>query len=253
MTKCKLNMNAGGIFSKYMFGIRNAILHEADSYYLNVSDTNRTDCDIFDCVLDQTLLFDNDNDTNNLIKDVECQHFGNYSKFNPIENSPNLPKYSEIIKKFKIKQELLDEVKYYQDKFNIDETTVGVHIRLTDMNIVHGNDYGVLTFEDFKSKMKPDVKYFVASDNYESLKKLKELYGDNINYVDGLIRAELENDNTSTMFLNNPVVFKNKQFWHDSFLEMLLLSKCSKLICRTSDLSNVAIIYSETIKDVIRL
>jgi hypothetical protein len=253
MIKCKLNMVAGGIFSKYIFGIKNAILHEADSYYLNVSDTNRTDCDIFDCVLDQTLSFDNTIESNNVIKEVDCQHFGNYSKFNPIENSPNLPKYSEIIKKFKIKKELLDEVKYYQDKFNIDESTVGVHIRLTDMNIVHGNDYGVLTFEDFKSKMRPDVKYFVASDNNESLKKLKDLYGDNINYVDGLIRGELENDDTSTMFLNNPVVFKNKKFWHDSFLEMLLLSKCSELICRTSDLSNVAIIYSETIKNVIRL
>lgn len=253
MIKCKLNMVAGGIFSKYIFGIKNAILHEADSYYLNVTDTNRTDCDIFDCVLDQTLSFDTTIESNNVIKDVDCQHFGNYSKFNPIENSPNLPKYSEIIKKFKIKKELLDEVKYYQDKFNIDESTVGVHIRLTDMNIVHGNDYGVLTFEDFKSKMRPDVKYFVASDNNESLKKLKDLYGDNINYVDGLIRGELESDDTSTMFLNNPVVFKNKQFWHDSFLEMLLLSKCSELICRTSDLSNVAIIYSETIKNVIRL
>jgi hypothetical protein len=246
-------MDAGGVFSKYIFGIKNAILHEADSYYLNVSDTGRTDSDIFDCVLDQTLSFDTTIESNNVIKEVDCEHFGNYSKFNPIENSPNLPKYSEIIKKFKIKKELLDEVKYYRNKFNIDESTVGVHIRLTDMNIVHGRDYGFLTFEDFESKMKPGVKYFVASDNKESLKKLKDLYGDNINYVDGLIRGELETDDTSTMFLNNPVVFKNKQFWHDSFLEMLLLSKCGELICRTSDLSNVAIIYSETIKNIIRL
>lgn len=241
--KCKLNIGAGGIFSKYIFGIKNATLHEADSYYFNITDT-RTDHDIFDCVLDQTLFIDNE---------VDCQHLGNYSKFNPIENSPNLPKYSEIIKKIKLKKELLDKVEYYQNKFNIDESTVGVHIRLTDMNIVHGNDYGVLSFEDFKSQMNPNVKYFVASDNYESLKKLKELYGDNINYVDGLIRSKLETDDTSTMFLNNPVVFKNKQFWKDSFLEMLLLSKCSKLICRTSDLSNVAIIYSDTIKNIIRL
>lgn len=253
MVKCKLNMNAGGVFSKYIFGIKNAILHEADSYFFNVTDTNRTDSNIFECVLDQTLLFDESIESDNIVKEIHCEHLGNYSKFNPIENSPNLLRYKDIIKKIKIKKELLDEVKYYQDKFNIDESTVGVHIRLTDMNIVHGNDYGFLSFEDFKSQMRPDVKYFVASDNYESIKKLKELYGDNINYVDGLIRAELETDDTSTMFLNNPVVFKNKQFWHDSFLEMLLLSKCSKLICRTSDLSNVAIIYSETIKNIIRL
>jgi hypothetical protein len=253
MIKCKLNINAGGIFSKYIFGIKNAILHEADSYYLNVVDTARTNSDIFDNILDQTLSFDDTIDSDNIINEVDCQHLGNYTKFNPIEDSPNLPKYSEIIKKFKIKKELLDEVKYYQDKFNIDESTVGVHIRLTDMNLYHGDDYGWLSFEDFKSKMNPDVKYFVASDNYESLKKLKELYGDNINYVDGLIRAQLETDDTSIMFLNNPVVFKNKQFWHDAFLEMLLLSKCGELICRTSDLSNVAVIYSETIKKITRL
>lgn len=242
----KLNIDAGGIFSKYMFAIKNSVLYDSDSYYLNVIDT-RTDCNIFDCVLDQPLLI------NDSFQEIDCQHLGNYSKFNPIENSPNLLKYSEIIKKFKISEKLLEKVKYYQNKFNIDESTVGVHIRLTDMNIVHGNDYGVLTFEDFKSQMKPGVKYFVASDNYESLKKLKDLYGDNVNYVDGLIRADFENDNTSNMFLNNPIVFKNKQFWFESFLEMLLLSKCSELICRTSDLSNVSIIYSDTIKKIIRL
>lgn len=244
---------AGGVFSKFIFGLKNAILHESDSYYFNVTDTTRTNSDIFNSVLNQTLMSDNNIESDILIKEVDCQHLGNYSKFNPIEFSPNLPKYKEIIKKIELNKELLEKVKFYQDQFNIDESTVGVHVRLTDMNIVHGNDYGFLSFEDFKSQMKPDVKYFVASDNYESLKKLKDLYGDNINYVDGLIRAKLETDDTSTMFLNNPVVFKNKQFWFESFLEMLLLSKCGKLICRTSDLSNVAIIYSDTIKEITRL
>jgi hypothetical protein len=261
--KCKLNITAGGIFSKYIFGIKNAILHESDSYYLNIVDP-RADPDMFDCVMDQSLDIELSlNPVNKHLKsptvtysdykEVDCIHLGNYSKFNPIEDSPNLPKYSEIINKFKLKKELLDKVEYYQNKFNIDENTVGVHIRLTDMNIYHGSDYGVLSFEDFKSHLKPDVKYFVASDNYESLKKLKELFGNNVNYVDDLIRAEFENDDTSAMFLNNPVVFKNRQFWFESFLEMLLLSKCGSLICRSSDLNNVAVIYSKTIKNIIRL
>jgi len=243
--KCKLNIHASGIFSKYIFGIKNAVLHKAGSYYLNIVDS-KTDPNMFDCVLDQTLeIYD--------YKEVYCEHLGNYSKFNPIEDSPNLPKYSKIINKFKLKKKLLNKVEYYQNKFNIDENTVGVHIRLTDMNIYHGSDYGIVSFEDFKSHLKPNVKYFVASDNYESLKKLKELFGDNVNYVDDLIRAEFENDDTTLMFLNNPVVFKNKQFWFESFLEMILLSKCNSLICRTSDLSNVAVIYSKTIKKIIRL
>jgi len=269
--KCKLNIwFAGGIFSKYILGIRNAVLHEADSYYLNIIDP-RTNPNMFDSVLDQTLIPDDTTEVEDSFtpvnrhfksravsyvnyKEIDCESsLSNYSKFNPIENSSNLPKYSEIIKKINLKKELLDKVEYYQNKFNIDENTVGVHIRLTDMNMYHASDYGVVSFEDFKSHLKPDVKYFVASDNDESLKKLKALFGDNVNYVDDLLRAVFENNDTTSMFLNNPVVFKNKQFWFEAFLEMLLLSKCGSLICRTSDLSNVAVIYSKTIKNIIRL
>jgi hypothetical protein len=49
---CNLNLSAGGIFSKYMFGIQNAIQHKCDSYYFNITD-ERTDSDMFNYVLDQ--------------------------------------------------------------------------------------------------------------------------------------------------------------------------------------------------------
>jgi hypothetical protein len=236
-----LNMYAGGIFSKYMFGIQNAILYESDSYYFNIMD-ERTNPDMFNYVLDQT------HDSN--YQEIICDNLGSYHKFNPIEKSKNFDQYLKIIKKLKFKKELLDKVDYYVRKFGIDSSTVGVHIRLTDMNIEHEKDYGVLSFEDFKSQLNSDTKYFISSDNNESIVKLIELYGDNIKYIDGMIRCEFEHINSSSLQLDN---FKRPELWIQAFLEMLLLSKCGTLICRSSNLSNASIINSKTIKKIIRL
>jgi hypothetical protein len=238
---CNLNIDAGGIFSKYMYGIQNGILHECDSYYFNVIDV-RTNSNIFDTVLEQTYEPSHQH--------ITCDNLGNYSKLNSIENSNNFINYVNFIEKLKFNDKLLEKVDYYTKKMNIDDSTVGVHIRLTDMNIIHGNDYGTLSFDNFVAQLNPDTKYFISSDNNESIVKLKDLYGDNISYIDGLIRCERENDASDLLQLNN---FKNPQLWFEGFLEMLLLSKCGTLICRTSNLSNATIIHSKTIKNIIRL
>jgi hypothetical protein len=238
---CSLNIDAGGIFSKYMFGIQNAIQYECESYYFNITD-ERTNSDMFSYVLDQPY------DSN--FQSFECNHLGNYHKLNPIEQSNNYAKYIEITNKLQFKKELLEKVDYYVKKIGIDDSTVGVHVRLTDMNIIHKNDYGVLSFEDFKSQLNPYTKYFISSDNNESIVKLKELYGDNINYVEDMVRCEFEYEDSTSLQINN---FKNPQLWVDAFLEMLLLSKCGTLICRSSNLSNASIINSKTIKNIIRL
>ena len=241
MMNCSLNIDAGGIFSKYMFGIQNAILYDCDLYYFNITDY-RTNSDMFNYVLDQPY------DSSYLA--FNCSNLGGYHKINPIEESPNYSKYVEVVNKLKINSELLEKVDYYVNKFGINELTVGIHVRLTDMNIIHKNDYGVLSFEDFKSQLNPYTKYFISSDNNESIVKLKELYGDNINYVEDMVRCEFEYEDSTSLQINN---FKNPQLWVDAFLEMLLLSKCGTLICRSSNLSNASIINSKTIKNIIRL
>lgn len=238
---CSLNIDAGGIFSKYMFGVQNAILHECDSYYFNITDY-RTNSDMFNYVLDQPY------DSSYLAFD--CINLGSYHKLNPIENSNNFTKYIEVVNKLKFNKELIEKVDYYVKKMGINNSTVGVHIRLTDMNIKHEKDYGVLSFEHFKYHLNPDTKYFISSDNNESISKLKELYGDNINYVEDMIRADFEHTDSTLLQINN---FKNPQLWIDAFIEMLLLSKCGTLICRSSNLSNASIINSKTIKNIIRL
>lgn len=122
------------------------------------------------------------------------------------------------------------------------------------MNIYHKNDYGNLVFEDFLNeiqKIKDEgKKIFVASDNNESLSKLKSLYNDDIVYVDGFLRGETETEDTLILQKNH---FKDVKLWEEAFIEMLLLSRCGTLICRTSNVNNVAIIYSNNLKNIIRI
>jgi len=235
------DIDAGGIFSKYMFGVQNAIKYDFDSIYLNIID-DRTIPNAFDFVLDQKIQ--------NTFTKILCENLGTYDKKTPIENSINFNYYKELAEKIKIKQTILNKVNKYVKKFNINENTIGVHLRLTDMNIHHKKQYGVLTFENFVSNMDTNKDYFIASDNHESIQKLKEIFGDKIKYVPKMIRCEKENDDSTILQIDN---FKNKKFWVESFIEMLLLSKCGKVICRTSNLINTSIIHSNNIKEIIRI
>jgi hypothetical protein len=235
------DIDAGGIFSKYMFGVQNAIKHEFDSMYLNITD-NRTISNAFDFVLDQKIETDSYR--------INCENLGTYDKINTIENSPNFNNYKELVKKIKIKQTILDKVDEYVEKLNITEKTIGVHLRLTDMNIHHIKQYGSLSFENFLSNMDTNKDYFIASDNHESIEKLKQIFGDKIKYIPNMIRCERETDDSTLLQIDN---FKNEQFWVEAFIEMLILSKCNKIICRTSNLINASIVHSNNINEIIRL
>lgn len=235
------NIDAGGIFSKYMFGIQNAVNHELNSIYLKITDL-RTIENAFDFVLEQK--YEDNSYT------INCKNFGSYGKTNPIELSPKFNEYKELIKKIKIKQTILDKVDEYVEKLNINENTIGVHLRLTDMDIHHKKDYGILTFENYLANMDITKQYFIASDNHESIQKLTQIFGDNVKYIPNIIRCDKETNDSTILQLDN---FKNEQFWIEAFIEMLLLSKCSKIICRTSNLINASIIHSDNIKEIIRL
>lgn len=237
----RFDIDAGGIFSKYMFGIQNAINYDFESLYLNITD-ERTISNAFDFVLDQKIQ--------DISTTISCKNLGTYDKKNPIEKSVNFNIYKELIKNIKIKKNILNKVDEYIKNLNIDENTIGVHVRLTDMNIHHEKQYGVLTFENFVSNMTTDNNYFIASDNHESIQKLNEIFGNNIKYVPEMIRCEKENDDSTILQIDN---FKNEKFWVESFIEMLLLSKCNKIVCRTSNLINASIIHSNNIKEIIRL
>lgn len=250
--KIRLNVRGGGVFSKMMLAMQNIAKFEygLENCYLNIADRRALgvgDSNPLDFVLEQTYgesyLF------------IECKPLAPYTNLSRVEDSEdylNLKKEASKLKYKQILRVLLDDYTYL---YSINSNTLGVHIRLCDMNIAHKTDYGVVNFNDYVKAIQKELEYsdtnvFVASDNEESILKLRAIFGSRISYVPNLIRAKTETEDSSLLQLQN---FNNVKFWQEAFLEMLLLSKCSKLICRTSNLANMAIISSNTIKKTIML
>jgi hypothetical protein len=250
MSNITINVAAGGIFSKFMHVVQNAQIinpYFESLYIQNIDERSLVnEKNIFNNIFNQKIE-DNQVPQN-------CVGVHTYSKFSPIELSTKLNDYKKIVSKLRFTENFNKKFNSYLEKLNIDENYIGVHIRLCDMNIHHGDVYGNLVFEDFLNeiqKLKEDgKKIFVASDNNESLSKLKSLYNDDIVYVNDFLRGETETEDTLILQANH---FKDVQLWEEAFIEMLLLSKCGTLICRTSNLNNVAIIYSNSLKKIIRI
>lgn len=239
----KFNITGGGIFSKYMLAVQNSIYYEIDNIFLNITD-DRTDSNMFNNIFKQK-----DNLDYNIIN---CQILPSYCSTKKIEESSNLEKYKYLVNKLIFQDEIINRVETYEKKLNICKNTIGVHIRLTDMNIYHKDNYGVSTISNYIEAIKNynDFNFFIASDNNESLSELKNIFGDKINYIDNLIRCDHSSDDSLFLQLNK---FRDKELWIQIFVEMLLLSKCSKLICRTSNVSNASIIHSNTLSQIIRV
>ena len=250
MSNITINVAVGGVFSKFMYVVQNAQIINPDFESLYIQN------------IDGRSLVNEENIFNNIfeqkIEDNQVSHncvaVHSYSKFSPIELSRNLNDYKKIVSKLRFTENFNKKFNSYLEKLNIDENYIGVHIRLCDMNIHHGDAYGIFVFEDFLNeikKLKEDgKKIFVASDNNESLSKLKSLYNDDIVYVDGFLRGETETEDTLILQMNH---FKDVRLWEEAFIEMLLLSKCGTLICRSSNVNNTAVIYSNSLKKIIRI
>lgn len=185
---------------------------------------------------------------------IKCENYHTYTNQFKIENSKKFSYYKNICDSIFFTSNLSDLILEYTKKFSFDENFIGVHIRLCDMNTIHGKDYGVFRFEDFQNEIDKifteDSKIFVASDNDESLEKIKNIYSDKVFFVPNMIRAKNEIDDSYQLQIDN---MENEDFWIQSFLDMYLLSKCKKLICRTSNLSNASICFSNSFKEIIRL
>lgn len=232
MSNITINVAVGGVFSKFMYVVQNAQIINPDfkSLYIQNIDGRSlvNEENIFNNIFDQKI---EDNQVS-----YNCVAVHSYSKFSPIELSTNLNDYKKIVSKLRFTENFNRKFNSYLEKLNIDENYIGVHIRLCDMNIHHGDAYGTLVFEDFLNeiqKLKEEgKKIFVASDNNESLSKLKSLYNDDIVYADGFLRGETETEDTLILQANH---FKDVRLWEEAFIEMLPLSKCGTLICRSSN------------------
>lgn len=250
--KVRLHITGGGIFSKMMLAIQSIadLGYDLESCYLNIADHRALSSEgtnPLDSIINQTY--------DPSYASVDCRFLDSYNTKNRVEESKEYEKLKHIASQLKYKPELSALVNDYVYMLGIKDNTIGVHIRLCDMNILHGADYGVFSFSDYYFKICKELKssnanIFVASDNEESILKLKTIFGNRISYVPNLIRAKTEIEDSSTLQSDN---FRSTKFWQEAFLEMLLLSKCSTLICRTSNVANMAIISSNSIKKIIML
>lgn len=250
--KVRLHIRGGGVFSKMMLAIQSLahLGYELENCYLNIADHRALSpegTNPLDSIIDQSY--------DPSYASVDCRFLDTYNNKNRVEESKEYEKLKRIASQLKYKPELSVLVDDYVYLLGIKDKTIGVHIRLCDMNIAHGKDYGVLTFNDYLQAIQEELKsnntnIFVASDNEESILKLKAIFGNRISYVPKLIRAKTEIEDSYVLQSDN---FRSVRFWQEAFLEMLLLSKCSTLICRTSNVANMAIISSNSIKKITML
>ena len=180
-----------------------------------------------------------------------------YDRNNPIEKSPRLDDYKRVVAKLKIQNEIRSRVDDLVKLVNITPRILGVHVRLTTMS-VHSN-YQPATIDDYIRTIRQELdtgKYdgiFVATDNVESLVKLEREFNDIIRYYPNLLRLPTENITNVTEWSWEYDMFFHKRFWQESFMECMTLAKCGGLICRDSNFSNMAVVFSNSIDKVIRV
>ena len=234
----KLDVLGGGTFSKFMQALNNLIRIPHNNFYLNVKDNRfiNNNNNLFDEIFLQKKMHS--------YETIQSKNFGDFSNLNPIEKTKDFINLRTVIKKLIFKKNIISDINFLEKKLKISTKTVGIHIRLTDMNLLHADDYGgIFTFDHYLrviNSLDHQENFFVASDNHESILKLKNIFGDRISYVSDFLRGDYEKDNTLNIQLTKSF---QKRLWVESFKEMLLLSKCKILICRTSNLSNASILY----------
>jgi len=255
-----VTINGGGIFSLYHQAI--AIILQRYEYYLDKIGSfeiiiesshflknKKIFNDFFDYEYQKNIITSRNQVQLNIINDgcihfikVDCHYF-------------DLLK--SIVKINKINHKITNDVNNFINKNNINENTLTVHIRLTDMNVTHANDYGVYSFDNYTDEIDkaleiyPEINsIYVASDNNESIQKLVSFYNEKIKVIsfENPYRVEKEiSDNFKyiTTKLNDMPELPVKVF-----TEVLIGAKGGHFIGRISDVSNFIILYSDSIKTI---
>lgn len=222
-----------------------------------------------DKVASFNLIFDNTYNNEDVIK----LFFSENSKIEE-ENYHNI--YSNI--EYKLLSKKIRFSKYVNDTINkeiscLDNNTLGVHFRFTDMNASHSL-YNQTNYDKYLIEILNFVKkynittIFIASDNNESIHKItNNIELKNIKFVyRDIKRYDKEKaDNNDMLWYLNPDKnsphlhlnnFKSKIFnindpniHFECIIDCILLSKCSSLIFTYSNVSNLSILLSDTISN----
>lgn len=167
---------------------------------------------------------------------IKSDVFGHH--FDRLKNINILNDIRKTIKLIKFNDNIMEYVNDQKNKLNIDENSLGVHVRLTDMNHVHGKEYGLVYYEDYVSEIdkilnENNIKnIFASTDNNESLYKLKKRYGKTIQNLDNIYRTEKEDEVYNINKKSIGCDYLNVKNFTESFYDALLLSKCGYIIGR---------------------
>jgi hypothetical protein len=179
-----------------------------------------------------------------------------YDRNRPIEHSDRLSDYQRVLKKIHIKNEIKTRVDNLCKLVNINEQTLGVHVRLTTMSL---HNHVPVTIENYFDAVDKELEsgrwngIYVSTDNVESLVKMEQRYSRWIRYYPNLLRLPKETIGNDNEWAWEYDMFFHKRFWQESFMEAMTLARCGGLVCRDSNFSNAAIVFSDTIKQVIRV
>lgn len=183
-----------------------------------------------------------------------------YSRYRKIENSPRLEAYKKTLKKLKIKNHLYTAAENFCQTNNIGKHTLGVHARMTTM-VIHtrNSDEVNVKWEDYYAAIDHELetgKYtniFAASDNNESLELLDKRYPGLVKFYPDMLRFSgifIKDQQDWSWDYNQ---FFMRPWWEESFIETMTLANCGGLVCRESNLSNMAVVFSDTIEKVTRV
>lgn len=174
-----------------------------------------------------------------------------------IEDSARLNDYKRVLNKIHIQNEVTTKVDNLCKLVNIGPKTLGVHVRMTTMS-VHTN-YKNITHEDYCKTIDAELAtgdwdgLYVATDNVESLVKMEQRYGHIIRYYPNLYRLPTEDITERWQWSWEYNMFFFKRFWQESFMEAMTLARCGGMICRDSNFSNAAIVFSNSLRRITRV
>lgn len=244
----KIECIGGGIFSRLMLvlqSIENQIINveNIDNIYIGVDDSRNHiefTSNPFDFVFEQ--------DPDMVIhKNLYCHFMPAINPTTEFIKSNKCARLRTIASKLRLKESVLWQVPPMRP------STLGIHIRLTDMDSIHGDIYGISDFKCYTDKIEEVLNnsYFknitVASDNEESILKLRKIYP-NI-----MVNPNVRNRNDSEYggdYLQYQMDQMNSEiFWVSTFIEMLTIASCQSLIYRVSNFNNAAVVFSDTIKE----
>jgi len=226
---------AGGTFSHIQILLEHIVKYRLTRVYADNRIGNgsfKDGLNFFDILFDQTPCAGKYSLTNS---HTNFQDIWSHEKFNELKKATSV---------LKIKKDF---------DFKMEPNVLGVHVRLTSFNSLHGKDYNHKTYDDYvklidKTIIDKEIKtIFVASDNEESLQKLENRY-ENIHVMSlkTAFRYQKENEDSLANEFDN---INDERFFVDSFNDMLMLSKCCYNIGRPSALNNCALLFSNTIKE----